>query len=61
MLRWLPENITTRFDEVVINFEFINKRLFSAAGRVLKPDSRRFTRERFELLMFINCNKDFKH
>jgi len=61
MLCWLAENIVTQFEEIVIHFKYANKRLFSAARQVLKPDRFHFTGKRFELLMFINCNNDSKH
>jgi len=54
------ENIITHFEQTVINFEFTNKRLSSTAGRVFMPDRYCLTDKRFELLMLINCNKDFK-
>ena len=38
-----------------------NKRTFSIAGQMFKPDRCRLTDKRFETLMFINFNKDFKH
>jgi len=45
---------------VVSNFEMSNKRIFSVVGRMFKPDRYRLTDKRFEALMFISCNKDFK-
>jgi len=55
------EIIVTKFEEIVINFEIINKQLFSVVGLVFKPDRYCFIDKRFEMLMFINCNKHFKH
>jgi len=39
------ENIVTQFEEIVSNFESTNKRLFSVAGRVFKPDRCRLTQD----------------
>jgi len=39
----------------------MNKQIFSIASRMFKPDRCRFTDKRYEALMFVNCNKDFKH
>jgi len=48
-------------EEIVSNFEITNKRNFSVAGRMFKPDRFRFTDKRFEAMTFINCNKYFNH
>jgi len=61
MLCWLADHRNLRLEEIVSNFEITNRRIFSVAGRMLKPDKFRLTDERFEALMFINCNKDPKH
>jgi len=53
--------IVTYFEEIVINFEIINKQLFSVVGLVFKPDRCSFIDKRFEMLIFINCDKYFKH
>ena len=50
-----------QFEEIVSNIEITNKRIFSIAGRMFKPDTCCLTDKRFEVLMFINSNKDFKH
>ena len=55
------ENIVTQFEEIVNSFEITSKRLFSVAGWVFKSDRCCLTDKRFETLMFINCNKHFKH
>jgi len=49
-----------QFYERVSNFKITNKRLFSIAVRMFKPDRCYLTNKRFEALVFINCNKDFK-
>jgi len=61
MLCWLANDHNPQLEEIVSNFEIINKRIFSVAGRMFKPDRPRLPDKRFEALMFINCNKDFKH
>jgi len=61
MLCRLADNHNPQLEEIVSNFEIINKRIFSIAGRMFKSDRCRLTDKRFEVLMFINCNEDFKH
>jgi len=48
-------------EEIASNFEITNKRIFSVAGRMFEPDWCRLPDKRFEALMFINYNKNFKH
>jgi len=57
---WLADDHNPRLEEIVSNFKIINKRIFSVAGRMFKPDRRRLTDKRFEALMFVKCNRDFK-
>jgi len=59
MLSWLADDRNPQLKEMVKNFEITNKRIFSVAGRIFKPDS--LLEKRFEALTFINCGKDFKH
>jgi len=61
MLCWVADDRKSQLEEIVSNFEITNKRIFSAAGRMFQPKTRRLTNNRFEALMFINCDKDFKH
>jgi len=63
MLCWLADDRNQQLEEmrVVSNFEIINKRIFSVAGRMFKPDRCRLNDKKFEPLRFIDCNKDFKH
>jgi len=58
MLCWLADDRNPHSQEIVSNFEIINKRILSVAGRMFKPD--RCLRQRFEALVFINYI-DFKH
>ena len=58
---WLADDRNPQLEEIVSNFEITNKRIFSITGQMFKPDKCRLTDERFEALMFININKDFKH
>jgi len=60
MLCWLADDRNPHLEEMVSNFEITNKRIFSVGGRMFKPDRCRLPDKRFEALMFINCNKDFK-
>jgi len=55
------ESITNQFEEIVSNFEITNNLPFSIARQVFKPDGCCLIDKRFETLMFINCNKYFKH
>jgi len=57
----LADDRNPQLEEIVNNFEITNKRIFSVAGRMFKPDKYRLPDERFETLMFIKCNKYFKH
>jgi len=59
MLSWLADDRNPQLKEMVKNFEITNKRIFSVAGRIFKPDS--LLEKRFEALTFITCGKDFKH
>jgi len=45
VLCWLADdsNIVTQVEEIVSNFEIINKRIFSVAGRMFKPYRCRLT------------------
>jgi len=61
LLCWFADDGNPQLEEIVSNFEITNKRIFSIAGRMLKPDRYRLPDKRFETLMFINCCKDFKH
>jgi len=61
LLCWLADDRNPQLQEIVSNFEITNKRIFSVAGRMLKPDRCRLPDKRFEVLMLINCDKDFKH
>jgi len=61
MLACLADDRKPQLREIVSNFEIINKRIFSVAGRMFKPDWCRLTDKIFEALMFINYNKDFKN
>ena len=61
MLYWLPEDGNPQLEEIVSNFETTNKRIFSVAGRMVKPDKCRLTDKRFEALMLLHWNKNFKH
>jgi len=60
MLCWLADDRNSQFEEIVSNFEITNKRIFSVAERMFKPDRSCLTDKRFEALMLIKCNKDFK-
>jgi len=44
------ENIAAQFEKTVSNFEITNKRIFSVAGRMFKPDRSCLTDKRFEAL-----------
>jgi len=61
VLCWLADDHNLQLEEIVRNVEVANKRIFSVARRMFIPDRCRLTDELFEALMFINCNKDFKH
>jgi len=61
MLCWLADNRNPQLQEIVSNFEISNKRISSVVGRIFKPDRCRLTDKRFETLILINRNKDFKH
>jgi len=61
MLCWLVDDRNPQLKEIVSNFEITNKRIFSVAGQMFKPDRCRLTDKRFEALMFINFINDFKH
>ena len=61
MLCWLADDCNPQLDEIISNFQIINKRIFSVAGRMFKPERCRLTSKRFEASMFINCNNDFEH
>jgi len=61
MLCWLADDRNPQLEEIVSNFEITNKRIFSVPGRMFKPDGCQLPDKRFEALMFVNCNKDFKH
>jgi len=50
MLCWLADDHNPQLEYIVIT----NKRIFSAAGRMFKPDRRRLPDKIFEVLMFIN-------
>jgi len=62
MLSWLADDRNPQL-EIVSNFKITDKRIFSVAGQMLKTDNSRcrLPDERFETLMFIDSNKDFKH
>jgi len=38
MLCWLANDRNPHLEEIVSNFEIINKRILSVAGRMFKPD-----------------------
>jgi len=38
MLCWLADDRYPQVEEIINNFEFINKRIFNVAGRMFKPD-----------------------
>jgi len=38
MLCWLVEDRNPQLEEMVTNFEVTDKRIFSVAGRMFKPD-----------------------
>jgi len=38
VLCWLADDRNPLLEETVSNFEIINKRIFSVAGRMFKPD-----------------------
>jgi len=48
-------------EEIVSNFEITNKRFFSIAVLKFKPDRCCLSDKSCKGLMFINCNKHFKH
>jgi len=54
-------NPQPQFEQIVSNFEIINKRIFNVAGWIFKPDWYCLTDKLFDALMFIKCNKYFKH
>jgi len=58
---WFADYRNRQFEEIVSNFKITNKRIFSVTGRMFKLDRSSLPDKRFEALMFINCNKDFKH
>jgi len=43
MLFWLADDPNPQSEEIFSNFEIINKRIFSVAGRMFKPDRCRLT------------------
>jgi len=45
LLCWLAGDRNPQLEEIVSNFEIINKRIFSVAGRMFKPDRCRLTVE----------------
>jgi len=61
MLRWLTDDRKPQLEVIVSSFEITNKRIFSVAGRMFKIGRCRLPDKRFEALMLVNCNKDFKH
>jgi len=61
MLYWHADDRNPHLVEIVRNFEITNKRIFSVAGRMFKPDRCCLPDKRFEALIFINCIKDSKH
>jgi len=54
-------NPQPQFEEIVSKIGIIIKRIFSVVGWMIKPDWCCLTDKIFDALMFINCNKDFKH
>jgi len=60
-LCWLVDDRNPQLEETVSIFEITNKRIFSVAELVFKPDRCRLPDKRFETLIFINRNKDFKY
>jgi len=54
-------DVKEKLEEIDSIFGITNKRSFSVAERMFKPDRCHLPGKRFEALMFINCNKDFKH
>ena len=61
MLAFLADDRKPQLEEIVSNFEIVNKLIFSVAGQMFKPDRCRLTDKIFEALIFINNNKDFTH
>jgi len=55
------ENVVTQFEKIVISFEITNTQLCSVVGLVFQTNRCRIIDKIFEVLMFINCNKHFKH
>ena len=53
----MKTSYNVQFDEIFSNFEIANMRLFRVGRGKFKPERCRLTDERFEALMFINCNK----
>jgi len=43
MLCWLADDRNPLLEEIVSNFEIINKRIFSVAGQMFTPDRCRLT------------------
>jgi len=60
MLCWLADDCNPQLEEIVSTCEITNKRIFNVAERMFKPDRRLSPDKRFEALMFINGNRDFK-
>jgi len=61
MLCWVAVDRNPQLEEIVSNFEITNTRIFSVTGRTFQSKTCRLTDNRFEALMFINCNKYTKH
>jgi len=61
MLCCFADDLNPQLEEIVSNFEITNKRNFSVAGRMFKPDKYCLPHETFETLIFDNCYKYFKH
>jgi len=61
MLLRLAADRNPQLEEIDSNFGITNQRIFIIVGRMFKPDRCCLPDKRFEALMFINANKDFKH
>jgi len=57
----LADDRNAQLEEIVSNCKITNKQIFSVAGRIFKPDRCLSPDKRFETLVFINRNKDFKN
>jgi len=60
-LCWLGDDRNGQLEEIASSFEITDKRTFSVAERMFISSLVDVIWLIFDALIFINCNKDFKH